>query len=93
MKFGDVVEENGKKVFKEIFGEDFVMLNYEYINVGGVLVDIVLFNFKKKGNIIFDKVFQIGLGIREKIYGSIKELSFIQIYKVGEDKIMLKDEL
>jgi hypothetical protein len=93
MKFGDVAEENGKKVFKETSGEDFVMSNYEYINAGGVSADIALSNFKKKGNTIFDKVSQTGSGTREKTYGSTKELSLTQTYKAGEDKTTLKDEL
>lgn len=93
MKFGDVAEENGKKVFKETSGEDFVMSNYEYINAGGVSADIALSNFKEKGNTIFDKVSQTGSGSRKKTYGSTKELSLTQTYKAGEDKTTLKDEL
>ena len=93
MKFGDVAEENGKKVFKETSGEDFVMSNYEYINAGGVSADIALSNFKKKGNTIFDNVSQTGSGTRDKTYGSTKELSLTQTYKAGEDKTTLKEQL
>ena len=93
MKFGDVATENGKKVFKETSGEDFVMSNYEYINAGGVSADIALSNFKEKGNTIFDNVSQTGSGTRNKTYGSTKELSLTQTYKVGEDKTTLKKQL
>ena len=93
MKFGDVAEENGKKVFKETSGEDFVMSNYEYINAGGVSADLALSNFKKKGNTIFDNVSQTGSGTRDKTYGSTKELSLTQTYKAGEDKTTLKEQL
>lgn len=93
MKFGDVAEENGKKVFKETSGEDFVMSNYEYINAGGVSADIALSNFKKKGNTIFENVSQTGPGTRDKTYGSTKELSLTQTYKAGEDKTTLKEQL
>jgi len=89
-KFGEVVEENGKKVFKETSASDFINANYEYINAGGVSSDIALSKFKGK---LFDNVSQTGTGTRVKKYGSTKELSITQTYKVGEDKTTLKDEL
>ena len=92
MKFGDVATENGKKVFKETSGEDFVNANYEYINAGGVSSDIALKNFLKN-NTLFDNVSQTGTGTRNKKYGSTKELSLTQTYKVGEDKTTLKKQL
>lgn len=93
MEFGTIATENGKKVFKETSGEDFVMSNYEYINAGGVSADIALSNFKKKGNTIFENVSQTGPGTRDKTYGSTKELSLTQTYKAGEDKTTLKEQL
>lgn len=93
MEFGTIATENGKKVFKETSGEDFVMSNYKYINQGGVSADIALSNFKKKGNTIFENVSQTGPGTRDKTYGSTKELSLTQTYKAGENKTTLKDEL
>jgi len=93
MEFGTIATENGKKVFKETSGEDFIMANYKYINQGGVSSDIALSNFKKKGNTIFDNVSQTGPGTRDMTYGSTKELSLTQTYKVGEDKTSLKNEL
>jgi|TARA_B110000908_G_scaffold37787_1_gene45414 hypothetical protein len=92
MKFGDVATENGKKVFKETSGEDFVNANYEYINAGGVSSDIALKNFLKN-NTLFDNVSQTGTGTRNKKYGSTKELSLTQTYKAGEDKTTLKKQL
>ena len=89
-KFGEVVEENGKKVFKETSASDFINANYEYINAGGVSSDIALSKFKGK---LFDNVSQTGTGTRVKKYGSTKQLSITQTYKVGEDKTTLKDEL
>jgi len=93
MEFGTIATENGKKVFKETSGEDFVMSNYKYINQGGVSSDIALSNFKKKGNTIFENVSQTGPGTRDKTYGSTKELSLTQTYKAGEDKTTLKEQL
>tara|TARA_R110000850_G_scaffold154654_1_gene278177 strand:- start:1866 stop:3482 length:1617 start_codon:yes stop_codon:yes gene_type:complete len=89
-KFGDVVEENGKKVFKETSASDFINANYEYINAGGVSSDIALSNFK--GN-LFDNVSQTGTGTRVKTYGNTKKLSLTQTYKVGEDVTTLKNQL
>jgi hypothetical protein len=93
MEFGTIATENGKKVFKETSGDDFVMANYKYINPDGISADIALSNFKKKGNTIFDNVSQTGPGSRDMTYGSTKELSLTQTYKAGEDKTTLKDEL
>lgn len=89
-KFGEVVEENGKKVFKETSASDFINANYEYINAGGISSDIALDKFKGK---LFDNVSQTGIGTRVKKYESDKELSITQTYKVGEDKTTLKQEL
>jgi len=89
-KFGEVVEENGKKVFKETSASDFINANYEYINAGGISSDIALGKFKGK---LFDNVSQTGIGTRVKKYESDKELSITQTYKVGEDKTTLKQEL
>lgn len=93
MDFGEVVEENGKRIFKETAADDFVNSNYEYINAGGVSSDIALSNFKKQGNTLFEDVSQTGTGSRVKTYGSTKELSLTQTYKAGEDKTSLKKEL
>tara|TARA_R110001606_G_scaffold231232_1_gene378966 strand:+ start:418 stop:2430 length:2013 start_codon:yes stop_codon:yes gene_type:complete len=92
MKFGDVAEENGKKVFKETSGEDFVMANYKYINPSGISADLALKNFNKD-NTLFENVSQTGSGTRDKTYGSTKELSLTQTYKAGEDKTTLKEQL
>ena len=93
MDFGEVVEENGKRIFKETAADDFVNSNYEYSNAGGVSSDIALSNFKKQGNTLFENVSQTGTGSRVKTYGSTKELSLTQTYKVGEDKTSLKEQL
>ncbi len=93
MEFGTIATENGKKVFKETSGDDFVMANYKYINPDGISADIALSNFKKKGNTIFDNVSQTGPGSRDMTYGNTKELSLTQTYKVGEDKTTLKEQL
>ena len=92
MDFGTIATENGKKVFKETSAEDFVMANYKYINAGGVSSDMALKNFLKN-NTLFENVSQTGTGTRSKKYGSTKELSLTQTYKVGEDKTTLKKQL
>ena len=92
MEFGTIATENGKKVFKETSGEDFVMANYKYINPSGISADLALKNFNKD-NTLFENVSQTGSGTRDKTYGSTKKLSLTQTYKAGEDKTTLKEQL
>jgi len=94
VEFGEVVtDEQGRKVFNQTSGEDFVKANYEYFNKGGVSADIGFDEFKKRGSTLFEDVSQPGKGTRTKKYKQTKNVTLAGEYNLGGTKTSLSTQL
>jgi len=94
VEFGKVVtDEQGRKVFNQTGGEDFVKANYEYFNKDGVSADIGFDEFKKRGNTLFEDVSQPGKGARTKTYKQTKNVTLAGEYNLGGTKTNLGTQL
>lgn len=94
VEFGEVVQdEQGRDVFKQTSGEDFVKANYEYFNKGGVSADIGFDEFKRRGSNLFEDVSQPGKGTRTKTYKQTKNVTLAGEYNLGGSKTSLSTQL
>jgi len=94
VEFGEVVQDGqGRNVFKQSSGEDFVKANYEYFNKGGVSADIGFDEFKKRGNTLFEDVSQPGEGARTRTYKQTKNVTLSGEYNLGGSKTSLSTQL
>jgi len=94
VEFGEVVkDEQGRDIFKQTSGEDFVKANYEYFNKGGVSADIGFDEFKKRGSTIFEDVSQPGKGSRGVKYKQTKNVTLAGEYSLGGSKTSLNQQL
>lgn len=94
VRFGEVVtDDEGRKVFNQTSGEDFVKANYEYFNKGGVSADIGFDEFKKRGNTLFEDVSQPGKGTRTKTYKQTKNVTLAGEYNLGGSETSLSAQL
>lgn len=94
VEFGEVVkDEQGRDIFKQTSGEDFVKANYEYFNKGGVSADIGFDEFKKRGSTLFEDVSQPGKGTRTKTYKQTKNVTLAGEYSLGGSKTSLGSQL
>ncbi len=94
VEFGEVVkDEEGRDIFKQTSGEDFVKSNYEYFNKGGISADIGFDEFKKRGSTLFEDVSQPGKGSRTKTYKQTKNVTLAGEYSLGGSKTSLNQQL